>query len=520
MTPAVEFQSITKSFGGLLANDRISFRVEPGEIHAVVGENGAGKSTLMGILSGFLRPDQGRIFVSGAPLEPGSPDRALAAGVGLCAQHFHQVPTLTGLENILLGGPRATAPWSRGAAERLRALMERYGLETRLDEPVEELSVGEQERIEILKLLHRDSRILILDEPTAVLAPSEVESLFAVLRTLAAEGRAVLFVSHKLPEVLALAARVTVLRRGRRVGTLGPGELEEGRLVEMIVGGRPPAEVRWRARAPGRPVLAVDGLSSGRGGSSLRDMRFTVREGEIVGIGGVEGNGQKDLVETLLGYRPRSAGRIKFLSRPIRPERDPAYRSSIGVIPEDRQREGLLPSRTLVANAVLGGHERRPFTRGIRLDWGAMRAHARRIVETYHVSPERLDLPARALSGGNQQRFIAGREISRSPELLIAVHPSRGVDLLATRFLHARLLEERDRGTAILLITADLAELRALSDRVLILYRGRVAYEAERGRIDLERLHRSLLGLEGSGAGGGTAPRGEDAAKRGGARGD
>jgi simple sugar transport system ATP-binding protein len=498
MNPAVEFQDVTKRFGALTACDRINFPVFPGEIHAVVGENGAGKSTLMGILSGFLRPDQGRVVVAGRELTRATPARALELGVGLCAQHFHLVPTLTGMENILLGAPgyRPLGRLSHHQQDAVRGLMKRYGLKTSLEVPVEELSVGERERIEILKLLHRDARVLILDEPTAVLAPSEVETLFGVLRALAKEGRSILFVSHKLPEVMAIANRVTVLRHGQIKGTLYGGGINPEVLVSLIVGGDPPAEVRFEPRDPGEPVLEVRNLSAGHTGSALQRISLTVREGEIVGIGGVEGNGQQELLGALLGHVAREHGEIRFLGRPLGWPRTAAFRRRVGWIPADRQREGLLLDRTPVENVALAAHERPPFRRGIRLDRRAMRAAAEQILSTYGVRPRRLDLPMHAFSGGNQQRFIAGRELSRRPPLLLAVHPTRGVDIAATAFIHERLLEERARGTAILLVSADLSELRALSDRVLILFRGRIAYEAAREMVDPPRLHRALLGLE------------------------
>lgn len=498
MNPAVEFVGVTKRYPGLVANADISFPVFPGEIHAVVGENGAGKSTLMNILAGFVAPDAGRVVLFGKTRQKHTPRAALAAGVGFCAQHFHLVPTLTGMQNILLGKATARpfAPLSRTAQEKVRELMKRYGLRTNLDVPVSDLSIGESERVEILKLLYGDAKVLILDEPTAVLAPTEVESLFTVLRQLRKEGKAVLFVSHKLPEVLAIADRVTVLRGGRVIGTVAAAGLEASTLVSMIVGGEAPVEVAWQPKTAGEPVLEVEKLSAGRRTASLQRVSFRVREGEIVGIGGVEGNGQRELVHVLMGYLSRDHGEIRFLGRPMHPERTPAFRRRIGVIPEDRRREGLLLSRGLVENAALGQHDRKPIRKGIWLDRAEMVAQARRIVEKFDVQPPRIDLKARAYSGGNQQKFIAGRELSRRPPFLLAVHPTRGVDLRATQFIHAQLLEERERGTAILLVTADLAELRALSDRILILYRGRVAYEATREAVDGAELHRSLLGLE------------------------
>lgn len=500
MNPAVEFVSVSKRFGPIVANEDVSFPVFPGEIHAIVGENGAGKSTLMAILSGFLRPDRGRVLAFGEPLHPATPARALRRGIGLCAQHFQLAPSLTGMENILLGGRghRLLGRLSHRAQDDVRQLSRKYGLKTNLEVPVEDLSVGERERIEILKLLHRDAKILILDEPTAVLAPSEVEGLFDVLRALAKEGRSILFVSHKLPEVMAVAHRVTVLRRGRVMATLSGKAIDPATMVSLIIGGVAPPEVAWSAREPGEPVLEVRDLSAGHTASALERISLTVRQGEIVGVGGVEGNGQKELIDSILGVIPREAGEILYRGRSVstqEPHGPAWFRGSIGLIPAERGREGLLLDENLVANAALGRHDRPPFRRGWRLDRRVMAETAGRIIEDFGVSPRRLDLTARGFSGGNQQRFVAGRELACAPPLLIAVHPTRGVDLLATRFIHERILAERDRGTAILLVSADLTELRSLSDRLLILYRGRVAYEAARSEIDHARLHRALLGL-------------------------
>ena len=488
MNPAVEFVEVTKRFGPVTANEQVGFAAHPGEIHALVGENGAGKSTLMGILAGFVQPDSGIVRIDGVPAPVGSPRAMLGRGVGICAQHFHQVPTLTGYENIVLG------TMAVGGRKQLGALMKRYGLDVPLDVPVERLSLGEQERIEILKLLYRDARILILDEPTAVLAASEVRSLFQILRRLAEEGRAILFVSHKLPEVMEIADRITVLRSGRVVTSRKKTEVTEDELVRLIVGGAPPPPARWSARVPGRPVLETRGLSLGR----LAKFDVQVREGQIVGVGGVEGNGQQELTHALLGYRTPEAGTIQYLGESVRPWRSRRFRQSIGVIPEDRQREGLVLGRSLVENGVLGRHERAPFTQGGILRWGRMREHAESIVDVYQVRPDAIGLPAVAFSGGNQQRFIAGRELTKKPPFLLAVHPTRGVDLKATQFLHGRLLEERTNGAAILLVSADLQELQTLADRVLILYRGQVAYSASREEIDPERMQRALLGLAGT----------------------
>jgi len=474
LNAAVEFVEVTKRFGPVTANEQVGFTVEPGEIHALVGENGAGKSTLMGILAGFVQPDSGIVRIDGVGVALGSPKGMLARGVGICAQHFHQVPTLTGYENIVLG------TMAVGGRKRLAELRSRYGLDVSLDVPVERLSLGEQERVEILKLLYRDARILILDEPTAVLAASEVEALFKVLRQLANERRAILFVSHKLPEVLEIADRITVLRAGRVVATRKRREVKEDDLVRLVVGGAPPPAVRWSARVPGRPVLEIRGLSLGR----LRHFDAKVCEGEIVGIGGVEGNGQQELTQALLGYRRPEEGTLRYLSETVEPWRSRRFRRAIGVIPEDRHREGLVLGRSLVENAVLGRHDRAPFSAAGWLRWDRMREHAEWIVDIFQVTPDAVDLPASAFSGGNQQKFIA-----------------RGVDLKATQFLHGRLLEERTNDAAVLLVSADLQELQTLADRVLILYRGEVAYAASRDQLDPGRMQRALLGLTGRSSG-------------------
>lgn len=543
MTASVQFRAVTKRYGSLIACDSVSFDAHAGRVHAIVGENGAGKSTLMKLLAGFLRPDSGEIRIEGEALHP-TPRAARAAGVGLCAQHFHQVPTLTGLENILLGA--SNARWfsrpERNAEARVRALMDRYGLQTDLDRPVQDLSIGEQERIEILSLLHRDSRILILDEPTAVLAPTEIASLFEVLRRLASEGRTIFFVTHKLPEMMEIADHVLVLRRGRlvdamtraktvesfdatrasgaeppphRVAPVEPFDVshasdaevpsqqvedmapfDAGRIVAGIVGEDAPVEVGWTPRTKGALVLEARNVSAGDARSRIENISLRLHAGEILGIGGVEGNGQTALVQTLLGHLERRAGTI-FYRGAIRSAAGlREMRASTAVIPEDRHEEALMLRRSVADNAVLGMHQRAPFSRHGWLDRSAIEEHAKELVREYGVRPAELDRTAGALSGGNQQRLVVGRELMRDPDLLIAVHPTRGVDLAATGFIHAQLLAARERGKAILLVSADLTELFALADHVAILYRGQIEYEADRSELEPARAQRALLGLE------------------------
>ncbi len=500
---AVELRGITKRFGAVAANAGVNLRVAAGTIHGVVGENGAGKSTAMKILYGLYRPDAGELWVNGRRCMWNSPADAIARGIGMVHQHFMLAGPYSALDNILLGAePGRRAFLDRGSARaRLDKLARQYGLAVDSERPVEEMSVGLQQRIEILKLLYRDAGILILDEPTAVLTPQESTALFENLKKLKAQGNTILLVTHKLQEVLAHTERVTVFRAGLVTGERVTAETNPEELAELMVGRKvvlrlnvPPAASR------GDIGLEVVGLHlSGVAGSrpKLLDVSFKVRRGEIMGIAGVEGNGQTELVQALLHPREatcRSSGRVKVLGQEATTWRaDKIRQAGVGLIPEDRLREGLLLERPLLENFLLG--RTREFSRGGFLDWASARQAAGRALADYDVRPPELAAPAGSLSGGNQQKLVVARELQRQPAVLIAAQPTRGVDVGAIEAIHQRIVRARDSGAAVLLISSDLDELLALSDRILVMFEGRTKAEFHRGDVTERE-----LGLEMGGA--------------------
>ncbi len=494
MAEALLLRNITKRFPLVLANDRISLDLRWGEILALVGENGAGKSTLMKIVYGLLPPDQGEMWVDGKPYRPKSPLDAIRAGIGMVHQHFMLVEPFTVLENLILGLEPGSPlyldlPRARKAAERL---MDRLGFQVPLDERVENLPVGLKQRAEILKALYRKARILILDEPTAVLTPKESEELFRFLRAYAQEGHAVIFISHKLKEVLALADRITVIRDGRVVGTVAAPEATPEVLARMMVGREVVLRVEKTPARPGEVVLKVKDLAAP---PRLKGVSFEVRSGEIVGLAGVEGNGQTELVEALTGLRPYE-GEVLYQGQPL--PKSPRAIRTLGVshIPEDRQTRGLVLDLSVRENAALGDQHRRPFSGFLGfLDEEAMEAHAQRLLEAFDVRPRAAHLEARRFSGGNQQKIVVGRELLRGPRLLLAAQPTRGVDVGAIEFIHRRLLEARDQGLGVLLVSADLGEILSLSDRILVLCGGRIVGELSPMEATETRLGLLMAGL-------------------------
>jgi ABC-type uncharacterized transport system ATPase subunit len=487
--PMLELREITKRFGGVLANDRVSLTVLPGTIHAVVGENGAGKSTAMRIAYGFYGADSGEVAIDGEARRLASPEDAIRLGVGMVHQHFMLVDTMTVAENIVLGAEPGS-PFAldlAGAEERIRGLSREFGLVVDPGAVVETLSVGEQQRVELLKALYRDARLLILDEPTAVLTPLDVAELFKVLRRMREQGKTVVIITHKLSEVLAISDRVTVMRDGQVVGQVETQATSAAELARLMVG----RDVLLRVtKGPARPretVLAVRDLSvTGEDRSArLAGVSLAVRAGEIVGIAGVEGNGQTELVEALAGLVPRErvAGRVELSGQDVTglPARE---RRELGIahIPEDRQRRGLVLDFDLAENSILGVHYRPPAVAGpggVWLDRSAILARAARLLSDFDVRPADSALPARALSGGNQQKLVAGREITLPPRLLLVAQPTRGVDIGAIEFIHRRLIALRDSGCAILLVSAELEEVTALADRLLVFHQGRIAGEVD-----------------------------------------
>ena len=500
-SPAVELVEITKSFGRLRANDRVSLRVDAGSIHAIVGENGAGKTTLMNILFGLYQPDAGRILLDGRAVRLHSPADALRRGLGMVHQHFMLVRPFTVAENIVLAQEMTRGPFlDRARALReVHALCERFGLHVDPEARVEDLSVGEEQRVEILKALYHGARTLILDEPTAVLTPQETEELFAVLRALRAQGSTVILITHKLREVMEISDRVTVMRAGRVVAELATAATSIPELAERMVGRRVLLEVAKGPAEPGATVLEIAGLEvkDDRGLPGVRNLSLTVRAGEIVGLAGVEGNGQAELVEAVTGLRAAGAGTIRLTGTELR-GLTPRAIADLGVahVPADRLKRGLVPDFPLEDNLIFGCHHRAPFTRGLLLDRAAIHSFAERMLEAYDVRPRAPRAPARRLSGGNQQKLIVAREFTREAKLLIAAHPTRGIDLGAIEFLHREIVRQRDAGRAVLLVSADLGELLSLADRICVLYEGRVVHEAVPAATDERELGLYMTGKQ------------------------
>jgi simple sugar transport system ATP-binding protein len=502
----LELRDITKRFGDVLANDRVSLAVAPGTIHAIVGENGAGKSTAMRIAYGFYAADSGEVVIDGQVRRLATPHDAIALGIGMVHQHFTLVETMTVAENVVLGvepGSPLALDLKRAAA-RVRGLAGELGFRIDPEARVEALSVGERQRVELLKALYREARLLILDEPTAVLPPRAVADLFQVLRGLRAQGKAIVVVGHKLSEVLAIADEITVMRDGRVVGNRRTVETSAAELARLMVGRDVLLRVAKPAAKPGGVVLQARDLSArgGEGGRRLDGVSFAVHAGEIVGVAGVEGNGQTELIDALAGLVDRRSvggsielGGVDVTSLTAR------ERNARGVahVPEDRQRRGLLLDFDLAENAILGVDDRPPVAVGpfrAWLDRAAIRRRARGIVDAFAVRPSALSLPARALSGGNQQRLILGRELALPPRLLLVAQPTRGVDIGGIEFIHRRLVELRDSGCAILLVSSDLEEVTALADRLLVMRRGRIVAEVDPSRTSIEEIGLLMVGGE------------------------
>jgi simple sugar transport system ATP-binding protein len=494
--PLLQTRGISKRFGGVLANDRIDFDLRQGEIHALLGENGAGKTTLMNILSGLYRPDTGEIFHRGARVAIHSPREASKIGIHMVHQHFMLVPMFTVAENVVLGAePVRWGRFDREAArESVRRLAKRYRLGADPDLPVESLPVGLQQRVEILKAMYRRAEILILDEPTAVLAPGEVAELFGMLRELAAAGVGCVFISHKLAEVMAVADRISVLRRGRIVASVEPSQTTEARLAEMMIG-RPLAACRPRSRRfPGELVLAMAGVCvrDDRGETALQGIDLAVRAGEILGIAGIQGSGQRELAQALAGLRDLENGAIHLAGRRM-PRCNPRamIAGGMGHIPEDRRKHGLVAAYSVADNQVLPVYDRPPFARRLVRNRGAVRDHSLRLIRTFDIRVSGPEVRAAGLSGGNQQKVILSRELGRPIRFLLANQPTRGLDIAAAREIHQRLNDLCDHGAGLILISSELDEIVDLCDRVAVLYRGRIVAEAAAGEIS--RLQLGLL---------------------------
>jgi ABC-type uncharacterized transport system ATPase subunit len=481
--PLLELRGITKRFPGVLANDHVDFDLRPGEVHALLGENGAGKSTLMNILYGLYTPDEGEILLHGAPIELGSTKAAIEHGIGMVHQHFMLIPVMTVAENIVL----ATEPRRAGvlmdydaARRRVKELSERYGLIVDPDARVDRTTVGQQQRVEILKALYRGAEILVLDEPTAVLTPQEAEELFEIIRSLTTQGKSIIFISHKLNEVLEIADRITTLRRGVVVDTVaGEGATEEG-LARMMVGREVLLRVDKPPAKPGGPLLQVENLSviDDRGLETVHDVSLDVRAGEILGLAGVDANGQSELIDAIAGLRQPKSGRIVVDGQDItRVHAKEALDSGIGHIPEDRHRRGLVLPFSLTENLALHAYRQAPNSRYGFLNLRVMVERARRLLREFDVRGGTPATSAAALSGGNQQKVVLAREIDGNPKVLIAAQPTRGLDVGAIEFVHRRLVEQRDSGRAILLVSLELEEILSLADRILVIYEGRIVGE-------------------------------------------
>ena len=479
----LELRGITKRFPGVLASDHVDLSIKSGEILCLLGENGAGKSTLMNILYGLYSADEGEILVDGELQDFTGPGDAIVAGIGMVHQHFMLVPVFTVAENVVLG----VEPTGRGgvidmkaARQDVRDISSKYGLEVDPEAVIEDLPVGLQQRVEIIKVLFREAEVIIFDEPTAVLTPQEVEDFFGIVRSLVDAGKAIVFITHKLKEVLGIADRIAVLRRGAIVGEAIPGDVSESQLAEMMVG-RPVELVVSKAEAtPDEAVLEVQDLVvlDDRNHPVVDEVSFTVRSGEIVGIAGVQGNGQTELVESLTGLREVLSGSVQLLGEDITdfsPRR--IHDHSVAHVPEDRQRSGLVLPFTITENMVLDSYYLEPYSRGVRMDWGVAEEAAARLVEEYDVRTPSIHVEVGDLSGGNQQKVIVAREFSRDVKLVIAAQPTRGVDVGSIEYIHERIVKERDEGAAILVVSTELDEVMALSDRILVMFRGKVIAE-------------------------------------------
>ncbi len=480
LAPALAMRGITKRYPGVVANDQISLDVRPGEIHALLGENGAGKTTLMNVLYGLARPDEGQILLDGQPVRIEDPADAIARGINMVHQHFMLVPVLSVAENILLGEETMANPIFLDRNEAHRRIVElgrRFGFEIDPDVKVGSLSVGWQQRVEILKALYRRARILVLDEPTAVLTPQETEEIFAVLRRLAQDGHSIVFISHKLYEVLEIADRITVIRRGKVVGERIPTETNEDDLAELMVGREVQLTVDRGISHPAGVVLEVDGLrvKDDRGNEVVRGVDLEVRAGEIFGIAGVAGNGQDELVEAIVGLRRPAGGRVSLGGTDVT-GRSPRAMNEAGVayVPADRHRFGLVLAFPLADNLVLTSYYRRPYSRGILRDDAAILRDAEKTIERFDIRTPSATVKAGTLSGGNQQKAIVAREFGREIQLLVLDQPTRGLDVGSIEFIHRQAIDKRNAGTALLLVSAELDEILEMSDRIGVMYRGTI----------------------------------------------
>jgi simple sugar transport system ATP-binding protein len=495
-------KSIVKRFPGVVACDHVDFDVRSGEVHALLGENGAGKSTLMKVLYGLYKPEDGEILVDGRPERIHSPTDAIRLGIGMVHQHFMLVDELTVTENVALGMQSSRGPLLdlQKVEARVRELAAAYRMDIDPHAPIWTLAVGQCQRVEILKALYRGADILILDEPTAVLTPQEVDDLFVTLRHMTEDGHGLVFISHKLREVLAISDRVTVLRSGRNAGSVPNRNVTRAELARMMVGREVLLERTQQPAALGDVQLALQGVGAlgVTGQQALRNVSLEIRAGEILGVAGVSGNGQKELAEVIAGLRPAISGRVEMAGQDVT-HWPPGQRTAaaLGYIPEERMHDGIVQEFSVAENMMLDGHMRPPYSNGFFLNFGAIAATTRQLVREFSIRTPSIDTPTRSLSGGNIQKLILARELSRNPAVLVAAQPTRGVDIGATEYIHERLLAQRAQGTATLLISEDLDEILALSDRIAVLYEGRVMDILPRAEANAERLGLLMAGVTG-----------------------
>ncbi len=508
MVLTLEACEITKRFAGVVANDQVSFGVEPGEIHVLLGENGAGKTTLMNILYGLERPDEGEILVDGTPIHLGRPEDAIAHGIVMVHQHFMLVPVFTVTENIVLGLEQVRQPfrWLKllGVLDeakpkrRIQELADQLSLQVNLDARVGDLPVGVQQKVEIIKALYRGARTLILDEPTAVLTPAEGVELFELLRKLAHQGLSVVMITHKLKEGLAIADRISVMRQGKMVGTVNPVDVTAAMLAEMMVGRKVILQVEKPPLQAGEPILQVQNLYvlDDRNQTAVDGINLTLHAGEILGIAGVQGNGQTELAEALAGLRPIENGRIEILGHSAAGA-TPRQLMEWGLahVPEDRAKNGIVKSYSTADNIALCTYYKPPFAKGGQIRAGAIARQATRLIQEFDIRPTHPNYPAGSLSGGNQQKIIMARELSRGARLLIACQPTRGVDIGAIELIHKRMVDARSQGMGMLLISSELDEILALSDRVAVMFKGNVVETLAIADASRDRLGCLMVGV-------------------------
>lgn len=479
MENVVEMKGITKIFPGVIANEDVDFELRKGEIHVLLGENGAGKTTLMNILYGLYQPEKGEIFVNGSKLNIKNPSDAIANGIGMVHQHFMLVHNFTVAENIILGSEPKNGMKidMKKANTDVAALAKQYDFKVEPQSIIENITVGQQQKVEIIKALYRGAEILILDEPTAVLTPQEIIELGVILKNLVKEGKSIILITHKLKEVMSMSDRVTVVRRGKVIGTVNTSETNIEQLAEMMVGRKVNLTVEKKAANPGKTVLKIEDLKAldQRGLPAVNGINLEVKAGEIIGLAGVDGNGQSELIEALTGLIKTQSGKVTLNGKDItgKTPRE-IIESGVAHVPEDRHKRGLVLKYSLAENAILGVHYKQPYAKGIVMDYNKIKEYAKKIIKEFDVRTPNEDVLAAKLSGGNQQKMVVAREISKDPELLIVSQPTRGLDVGAIEYIHKRIVEERDKGRAVLLVSLELDEVLALSDKIAVIYDGQI----------------------------------------------